>query len=166
MTPKAPADIDKWMIDVPAANTSNSVLAVRTIKPSHVPQLNETLSIPTPRTQQLLSRKVLYAKAFAYGCCILTLLVFIQRPPDALLQHLSRLDRHNKMLFGIEVFTRIGEFLQSRMGRRMLYFIKSVLVGLLMFNIYMTALLWNSQYLLESWSATSDFLETCKMQKV
>jgi hypothetical protein len=166
MTPKAPADIDKWMMEVPAANASGSVLAVRTIESSHVPQFNETLLIPTPRAQQLPSRKVLYTVAFVYGCSIFALLYFIQRPPDALWRILSWLDRHNKRVFGVEVFIMIREFLQSRTGKRILILIKGVLVGLLLFNIYATALLWNSQYLLESWSATSEFLETCKMQKV
>jgi hypothetical protein len=160
LTPKAPADIDKWMIDPPAANASDSILAVRTIEPSDVPQLNETLPIPTPGAQQLPSRKVLYAAAFVQGCFILILLFLIQRPPDALWRIFSWLDKHNKRVFGFE------EFLRVRTGKRILIFIKLVLVTLLLLDIYSIVLLWNSQYLLESWSATSEFLETCKMQQV
>jgi hypothetical protein len=160
MTPKAPADIDKWMIDPPAANASDSVLAVRTIEPSHVPQLNETLPISTPRAQQLPSREFFYAVAFGQGCIILILLILILRPPDALWRILSWLDKHNKRVFGFEEFQRV------RTGKRMLIFIKLVLVVYLFFNIWANVLLWNSQYSLESWSATSEFLETCKMQQV
>jgi hypothetical protein len=166
LTPKAPADIDKWMIDPLAANASDSVLAVRTIEPSHVPQLNETVPIPTPRAQQLPSRKVLYAAAFVQGCIILILLFLIQRPPDALWRILSWVDKHNKRVFGFEVFTLKIENVRARTGKRMLYLIKLVLVTLLLLVIYSIVLLWNSQYLLESWSATSEFLETCKMQQV
>jgi hypothetical protein len=168
MTPKAPADIDKWMIDPPAANASDSVLAVRTIEPSHAPQLNETLPIPTPGAQQLPSREVLYAAAFVQGCFVLILLFLIQRPPDALWRILSWLDEQNKRVFGSEVFTitMIIEFLRVQIGKRMLIFIKLVLVVYLLFDIWATVLLWNSQYLLKSWSATSEFLETCKMQQV
>jgi hypothetical protein len=164
MTPKAPADIDKWMIDPPAANASDSVLAVRTIEPSHVPQLNETLPIPTPGAQQLPSREVLYAVAFVQGCFILILLFLIQRPPWRIL---FWLDEQNKRVFGSEVFiiTMIIT-LRVKMGKRMLIVIKLVLVVYLLFDIWATVLLWNSQYLLKSWSATSEFLETCKMQQV
>jgi hypothetical protein len=166
MTPKAPADIDKWMMEVPTANASDSVLTVRTIEVSHVSQLNETLVIPTPKGQQLPSREAFYALAFVYGCSILTLLYFIHRPPDAFWRIIRRLDWHSKRVIGFKTLTIIREFLQSRMGKGMLYLTKFMLVSLLLFDIYATILLWNSQYLIESWSATSDFLETCKKQKV
>ena len=166
MTPKAPADIDKWMMDQPAANASDSVLAVRTIKPADVPQLDETLPIPTPRAQQLRSRKVLYAAAFVQGCFILILLYLIQRPTDALWRITKWLEKNDKRVVELEIFTLKIENLRVRTGKRMLYLIQFVLVVYLWFIIYATVLLWDSQYLLESWSATSEFLETCKMQQV
>ena len=167
MTPKAPADIDKWMMDQPAANASDFVLAVRTIKPADVPQLNETLPIPTPRAQQLPSRKVLYAAAFVQGCFILILLFLIQRPTYALSRTIKWLEKNDRRVFGLEIFTFSEmENIRVRTGKKMLIFIKLVLVTLLLLDIYSIVLLWNSQYLLESWSATSEFLETCKRQQV
>lgn len=166
MTPKAPADIDNWVMDPPAANASDSILTARTIESSLVPQLNESLPITPLKVEQLPSRSVLYLVCFISISSTLAMFYILQYGFNGLWGILSWLDNHSRLLFRTEIFKKMREGLEPQIGMGTSRLIKLTLIVWLLLNIYAGVILWNSQYLLESWSATSDFLETCKMQQV
>jgi hypothetical protein len=55
MTPKAPPDMDNWMIDPPGSNTSTAFVARRNITVS-LKQLNQSRQISTPKAEKTSSR--------------------------------------------------------------------------------------------------------------
>jgi hypothetical protein len=171
MTPKAPPDIDKWMMDPPAANKSTSILTVRNIESStdHTErQIHGSFRTTTSKAEQDLTAKSLWLAVFVTAFFPLFVLLYIAfYSVDSLWGLISRLDRYTKAIFGIKVFELIGKRFEAWIGRRGIAYIiiYTTILQLLVVSIA-SGWLWSSRDLLESWSAASDFLEKCKMQQV
>lgn len=156
MTPKAPPDIDKWMIDPPASNTSTPLLTTRSIALS-LRQLNQSLSITTSETAKTSSfwPAALYDLNFwaVFGGILLLYL--------GLWGVLRKSNKHKELAGWIQ------NNVEALIGREMAwYVIRTWMVCWLVLVLYAFISGWSSSQKLKSWSAASEFLESCKTQQV
>jgi len=172
MTPKAPPDILRWVVNSNATNASSSILNTRSMEESYNAPLNGSFLLATSETEQLQSSNIWMVVLLIEAVSMLFVLLFILRFGfGRLWDFLSLTDRYTKFLFGREVFRTIGTYVDSRMegtrGRRLIRIkiISLTMIWLLM-SLSVFFYIWNVKYHLESWSATSAFLEICKLRQV
>lgn len=162
MTPKAPPDIDKWMIDPPGSNISTSLLIARNLVAPLI-QLNQSLSDPVPEYEVDTAPSrgfwldvfivVMFGPSLMGTIFLLSLLCWrvlralYLRSPLSWNHQLPFLEAW----FSPEVHSYIRTFFKA--------------CGIAM-CIGTCVYLWNYFRQHESWSAASDFLASCKTQQV
>jgi hypothetical protein len=75
ITPKAPPEIDKWMIDPPVSNTSNFPLAIRDFVTT-LGQSNDTALITTSKADKFFLEKIFIVEFSNWGSCAILYLFF------------------------------------------------------------------------------------------
>ncbi|KAN0115220.1 hypothetical protein V8E51_004764 [Hyaloscypha variabilis] len=168
MTPKAPSDILRWVVNSTATNASSSILDIRSMEDSYNVPLNGSLLLATSETERLQSSNIWVVVLLIEAVLMLFVLLFILR--CGLWGFLSLADRYTQLLFGREVFRTIGTYVDSRVegtrGRRLIRIkIISLTMIWLLISLSVFFYIWNVKYHLESWSATSAFLEICKLRQ-
>jgi hypothetical protein len=161
MTPKAPPDIDRWMMNSPAVNNSTSDLITRNVEPPLTGRSNETFPITTLQEQQLSSLEAMYIILLATGVFMIAVFwLLLLLGSSAFWEPLNRLDRHR-------IFARTREILEDRIGvKGISYIVRFMLFLWLLSYGFAWVYVFNSQLKLDSWSATSGFLDACKAKQV
>jgi hypothetical protein len=157
-TPKAPHDIDSWMVDLPASNSTNSALAARDILPmKQEAAQNYTIpAFPNPTTEN--GRRAWTAFALVVMIVVTWLLLFFCIYPKLLRRISSRCS---------QLFAGRFELLEGSISPKATYYFKRLLIflAILLFVASWVAVVMNL-HKQQRWSAVSEFLAACKMQEV
>ena len=165
MTPKAPPDIDSWMTDPKSSNTSTFTLANRDVELSTNQGEFPSLAPPTAKEAvlwQSIELNGVNDAFFILGICFI-LAIFCMRMfgMSLLMYGLYRCSRICVTFVGFQMFSPGASL--SHLG--WLYRLLGVTcTGVSLGLVFVSA--WNIVSRSRSWSATSNFLETCKTQQV
>jgi hypothetical protein len=158
MTPKAPPDIDIWMVDPPVSNTKKMRLLIRNFihvakemitRPSEAPDLTEPC-YDGPGTGLLAGHE------FAFGIVSLALIYIFHPQIRYLLGE----------IFWLSILPSTLEFVR-RPTPTISKYQWAVWILMLVSTVYTLVLLYQTLfYMPTGWAATSEFLATCKALEV
>jgi hypothetical protein len=165
MTPKAPPDIDEWMIDPPASNISTSFQITRNIILSIRP-LNDSISNTASMYKQK-SLRGFWEIPWDEWAFALSDWRFWAVLGASLVIWLGLVDFLNNPARYVKLLARPLSVVESWIGRKITSrLLILLLVWSLITSFYGCLYAFDSSSRHKSWSATSEFLDLCKTQRV
>jgi hypothetical protein len=155
-TPKAPHDIDNWMVDPLASNFTTSALAVRDLLPTEK-ETAQNHTIPAPFNLMIED----WTRSWWIFALSMTVFVTI------ILLLLCLSSMWQRRSYGNCSYVFLLEWLESYMRAKAAYYLKTLVAtgATLLFVASWVVVVMQLQKL-QRWSAASEFLAVCKMQKV
>jgi len=152
-TPKAPADIDNWVIDPPNLNTSIAIIGARKSFDLLIPSNNGTSPATFSPDKPSYINKV-FIHYFAFVCISLNIVDLIA---------CSGTSRRFLIKF-LDGKGRKSRFLRDHVGRNGPAILAILLLIGLLTCLYLIVVHYHKE--VAPWSAAADFLNTCKDEKV